>query len=132
MKNCWKIYARQQELSNPKQLTTCMRRHFKYDFSVRCNRSTVTLRYGSTQWSTCPLQFWKTTSMSLGAGSMSESSKFLSDMTWNILRGKKKQNIYINLEKVARIKIIKRIINFPKQHELRPVLIWLNKSDKDI
>lgn len=61
-------------------LTTCMRRHFKYDFSARRNRSTVILRYGSTHWSTCPLQFWNTTWMSFGAGSISLSSIFLSAM----------------------------------------------------
>lgn len=66
------------ELTNSQKPTTCIRRHFKYDFSVRRNRSTVILRYGSTHWSTCPLQFWKTTSMSFGAGSISPSSKFLS------------------------------------------------------
>lgn len=59
-------------------LTTSRKRHFKYGFSVGRNRSTVILIYGSTQWSTCPLQFWNNTWMSLGAGSISLSSKFTS------------------------------------------------------
>ena len=60
--------------------TTLIRRHFMYDSSARCNCSTVTLRYGSTHWSTFPLQFWKSTWMSFGAGPISLSSIFLSAM----------------------------------------------------
>lgn len=67
--------------SYSKLLTTCIKRHFKWGLSVRRNRSTVILRYGSTQWSTCPLQFWNNTSMSLGAGSISLSSNFVSPIT---------------------------------------------------
>lgn len=69
-------------------LTTSIRRHFKRGFSARCNLSTVILKYGSIQWSTCPLQFCRTAWISFGAGSISLSSKFLSAMIYQKSRWK--------------------------------------------